>query len=410
MKKFLLLAVVMLSHGYCAEKNLFRLDSNAGFSFYADNDDDYSRKFLKILELCSKNITDTIGKKTNDHISKFFLFEEESNKPQNAKKLVFSYNELKNLDDIALVFIINDGLLKAHFQSQNIPLWLNASIIHNALHVKNDFLHLQNRYVFTRFLMSKELSYKLNFIDNIKNLDTAPYLVKLTYLEKSKVLSRIIFRNKQFKKQVFAHISKGTYNHRFIYNALEELAAKKNIAFELWLQEEVQRIVFNSMYPVDSGSILKQLDKLSNLTVSRKNNLGQFELVQLPLEDLASYKGISSKHYLSSIVFNYAKIYNKSPFYLKPQLLEIQEALADYTKGKKNSYKKNILNAKTKIQSAYELEKRRHQWFKSVEREHYKSAKIYPELLNQHDSSNKALEQLFPDAYIWYKNIEKQIK
>ncbi|EDM29717.1 hypothetical protein LNTAR_18243 [Lentisphaera araneosa HTCC2155] len=400
----------MLSHGYCAEKNLFRLDSNAGFSFYADKEDPYSRKFLEILELCSKNITETIGKKSNDKVSKFFLFEDKSNKPLNASKLSFSYEELKKLDDISLIFIINEGLLQAHFQNENIPSWLNASIIHNALHLKNDFLHLQNRYVFTRFLMSKELSYKLNFIDNIKKLDTAPYLVKLAYLEKSKVLSRIIFRNKQFKKQLFEQISKGTYNHRFIYNVLEELAAKKNIAFELWLQEEVQRIVFNYMYPVDSGTILKQLDELSNLTVSRKNSLGQFELIQLPLEDLGSYKGISNKHFLSSIVFNYAKIYNKSPFYLKPQLLIIQEALVDYTKGKKKSYKKDILKAKTKIQSTYELEKRRQQWFEKVEREHYKSAKIYPELLNQHDDYNKALEQLFPDAYIWYKNIEQQIK
>jgi len=400
----------MLSHGYCAEKNLFRLNSNAGFSFYADKDDAYSRKFLKILELCSKNITEAIGKKSNDKVSKFFLFEDEGNKPKNASELSFTYKQVKNLDDIALVFMINDGLLKAHFQSESIPLWLNASIIHNALHVKNDFLHLQNRYVFTRFLMSKELSYKLNFIDNIKNLDTAPYLVKLAYLEKSKVLSRIIFRNKQLKKQLFEHISKGTYHHRFIHNTLEELATKKNISFELWLQEEVQKIVFNYMYPVDSGTILRHLDELSNLTVSRKNSLGRFELVQLPLEDLGSYKGISSKHYLSSIVFNYTKIYNKSPFYLKPQLLKIQETLADYTKGNTKSYKKNILKAKSKIQSAYELEKRRHQWFKKVEREHYKSAKIYPELLNQHDGSHKVLDKLFPKAYTWYNNIEKQIK
>ncbi|MDD7984979.1 hypothetical protein PQO01_08475 [Lentisphaera marina] len=410
MKFFLLLAISVITCGYCDEKSLFRLDSDAGFSFYADKDDAYSRKFLKILDLCSKNITDTIGKKKNEQFTRFFLYEEKPLNLTHKKHLVFTHTDIRKLDYISLIFLVNKGLLKAHFESESIPDWINASILHNALHIKNDFLHLQNRYVFTRYLVAKDLEYKLTFLEHIDAIETAPYLVKMAYMEQSKVLSRIIFRNKQLKNQVFTIISRNQYNHSFIYDSLRELARKKNIAFNLWLQDEVQKIVFNSMYPIGSDKILKKLDELSNLTVSRKNNLGQYELVQLPLEELDTYKTLNKKHYITLIVFKFAHIYNKSPFYLKASLLQIQDALVNFTKGKKSDYKKNILKAKKDIRFEYELEKKRHAWFKEVERQKYKSARIFPELLNQFDDSRNAKEKTFPGAYKWYRELEQRMK
>ena len=410
MKTFLLLAISVITYGYGAEKNLFRLDSNAGFSFYADNDDDYSRKFLKILDLCSKNIIETIGKKKNEQFTRFFLCKEKPTQPTLKKHRVFTYQDIRDLDDITLIFIINKGLLKAHFESDSVPDWINASIIHNAIHIKNDFLHLQNRYVFTRYLISKNLDFKLSFMDHIDSIEHAPYLVKLAYLEKAKVLSRIIFRNKQLKHQLFLHISRNQYHHSFIVDALKELARKKNISFDIWLQEEVQKICFNYMYPIGSGEILNKLDKLSDLTISRKNNLGQFELEQLPLEELATHKQLNNKHFISLIVFNFANIYNKSPFYLKPELIKIQDILVDFTKGKKSAYKQKILQAKKNIQLEYELEKKRHIWLKEVERKAYKSARIYPEILNQFDNSKAAQTKIFPKAIKWYNDLERRMK
>ncbi|WDE96984.1 hypothetical protein PQO03_03290 [Lentisphaera profundi] len=410
MKKFLLLVLSVYLYGADNEKNLFRLDSNAGFSFYAEKDNIDSRNFIKILDLCAKNISASIGKKNNDSITRFFLYETVLNKDSTHSHIYLNQQQVKKLDDISLIFLINKGLLRAHFDSDTVPNWINASIVYNALHTKNDFTHLQKRYFFTRYNNLNEGDFKLDFIKHLDLLKNAPYLIKSVYLEKSKILSRIVFKNKKLKHDVFSKINKNTYDNAYLLNALHILAKQKNITFELWLQEQINKMIFNHLYPIHSGLILSKLDKLSNLTISRKNKLGQFELVQLPLEDLATYKNSTiNTQYLTTIINNFSKTINKSPFYTRPYLLDIQKVLIDFSRGKKSGYKKKILHLKKQIQESRELEMKRHQWFKSIVKEKYKSPLIYPEILNSYDELKRRNEKFFPEAYNWFNKLENQI-
>ena len=94
---------------------------------------------------------------------------------------------------------------------------------------------------------------------------------------------------------------------------------------------------------------------------------------------------------------------------MKDELLKIQEALRDFSEGKKSKFKKNILQSKDELQKSVVLEETRLKWLKEQEKTHRRSSKIYPELFRIYDFNIQERSKILKKELTWLNQIEKRL-
>jgi hypothetical protein len=402
---FVLIALILSVKA--EEKNLYRLNSDAGFSFFAERDNSTARDFLKTVNILSKNLEKSLGKNPQKAQVRFFLNKKSENK-NSLYRFFITYQDLESTESTELTFRIQEQLLKGYFNQEKIPAWLNASLIHNTKFKNEEFFHLQKRFVFSRKFSDLGLKYNLDFLNQKLDFNYLPIMQKQVFIERSKILQRLIFKSKKLKDTFKSDLSEGKYSQKNISKYLSKESSNKTI-FDVWINQESQKIIYNSIYAIKGPQVVKRLDKLSELTVSKKNALGQYYLEKLPLEELGNYKPSTNNNYLMSITLNFTRLYNKSPFYLKEKLIKIQKAISEFASGKTSQFKKKILSIKEGLNKAVELEQKRLDWFKKQELKFLRSSQIYPEVIQVYDRKIIERSKILEKEFEWFKTIEARL-
>ena len=110
-----------------------------------------------------------------------------------------------------------------------------------------------------------------------------------------------------------------------------------------------------------------------------------------------------------TITLNFTRLYNKSPFYLKQELIKIQKAISEFASGKTNQFKNKILSIKEGLNKAVELEQKRLDWFKKQELKYLRSSQIYPEVIQVYDRKIIERSKLLKKEFEWFKTIEARL-
>ena len=387
-------------------KSFYRKDSDSGIIFYSEQDNITARQFFSLFDSCSRIIHSTLGKRSTHGFIKVHLRQET---PTNrVGGFNFTYTQIQAMSEAEILTNIHKILINHYYARKTSPAWITAALVHRSIYASDKHLHLHFRYVFTRFLLNKNIQLNLDFINETRKVNIYTPLLYHYFSEQSDLLLSAIIRYGDTKvhlqKLLNTEFNNAKLGARIITRALQ---AKKNRSSTApqWLTQQAKKICYNILYPISIKAIFKRFDTMNTATISHTNELGVRQLKELPLEDLPSQDEVDHTYTLTLTV-DLISLLGDAPALARAPLNRIQQAIEQLRQNKNSLFRKNILQAKQEIKDIIRLDALRTQWLDKVEQVKINTLESFPKIYQAHQNQQRQKRQLFTKELQWLDTIE----